>query len=168
MLVHYLTFHEMPELDQYNRPLFAYGNLIHDQCERRAHYDAGRFVEEWGDEAHRKGWCLYKVGCKGPEATYNCPTVRWNGGTSWPVKAGHGCIACASHRFWDTRSPFYDRLPSVPGFGVDVKAEEIGWIGTGLVAGAMVAQVAGNVVRDKLRARKDQAEINSSQGGTDA
>ena len=58
-LTHYLTFHEMPALDQYNRPLFAYGNIIHDRCERRAHYDAGRFVEEWGDEGHQKGYCLY-------------------------------------------------------------------------------------------------------------
>ena len=124
--MHYLTFHELPALDQYNRPLFAYGNIIHDQCERRAHYDAGRFVEEWGDEGHRKGYCLYKMGCKGPEATYNCPTVRWNDGTSWPVKSGHGCIACASHRFWDTKSPFYKRLPSVPGFGVDVDAGKLG------------------------------------------
>ena len=48
----------------------------------------GRYVEEWGDEGHRKGYCLYKMGCKGPEATYNCPTVRWNDGTSWPVKVG--------------------------------------------------------------------------------
>lgn len=161
VLVHYLTFHEMPALDEYNRPLFAYGNIIHDQCERRSHYDAGRFVQEWGDEGHRKGWCLYKMGCKGPEATFNCPTVRWNSGTSWPVKAGHGCIACASHRFWDTRSPFYGRLPKVPGFGVDVKAEEIGWTVTGAVGAAMVAQVAGNIVRDKLRARKveEQKEV---------
>lgn len=151
VLVHYLTFHELPALDQYNRPLFAYGNIIHDQCERRAHYDAGRYVEEWGDEGHRKGWCLYKVGCKGPEATYNCPTVRWNEGTSWPVKAGHGCIACASPRFWDTKSPFYDRLPKVPGFGVDVKAEEIGWVATGAIGVAMVAQVVGNIVRDNIR-----------------
>jgi hydrogenase small subunit len=153
VLVHYLTFHELPALDQYNRPLFAYGNIIHDQCERRAHYDAGRYVEEWGDEGHRKGWCLYKVGCKGPEATYNCPTVRWNEGTSWPVKAGHGCIACASPRFWDTKSPFYDRLPKVPGFGVDITAEEIGWAGTAVIGAAMLAQVAGNIVRDKIRAK---------------
>jgi NiFe hydrogenase small subunit HydA len=93
------------------------GGIIHDQCERRAHYDAGRYVQEWGDEGHRKGWCLYKMGCKGPQATFNCPSVRWNDGTSWPVKAGHGCLACASHRFWDVRSPFYERLPQVPGFG---------------------------------------------------
>ncbi len=83
----------------------------------------GRFVQEWDDEGARKGWCLYKMGCKGPEANFNCPTVRWNGGTSWPVKAGHGCIACASPRFWDTKSPFYERLPHPAGFGVDVIGE---------------------------------------------
>ena len=88
VLVHYLTFGQMPELDQYNRPLFAYGDLIHDQCERRAYFDAGLFVEAWGDEGHRKGYCLYKMGCKGPSATYNCPNVRWNDGTSWPIEAG--------------------------------------------------------------------------------
>lgn len=150
VLVHYLTFGKMPALDQYNRPLFAYGRVIHDQCERRAHYDAGRFVEEWDDEGARKGWCLYKMGCKGPEATFNCPTVRWNDGTSWPVKSGHGCIACASYRFWDTKSPFYRRLPNVPGFGVDVKAEEIGWALTGAVAAGVTAHAIASGVRAKI------------------
>ncbi len=148
VLVHYLTFGEMPALDPYNRPLFAYGQIIHDQCERRAHYDAGRYVEAWGDEGHRQGWCLYKMGCKGPEATYNCPTVRWNSGTSWPVKAGHGCIACASPRFWDTKSPFYQRLPRPEGFGVDVTAGEIGWALVGTVAAASAAHGVGRMVRD--------------------
>jgi hydrogenase small subunit len=147
VLVHYLTFHEMPALDQYNRPLFAYGQILHDQCERRAHYDAGEFVEEWGDEGSRKGWCLYKMGCKGPDATYNCPTVRWNAGTSWPVKSGHGCIACASHRFWDTMSPFYRPLPKVPGFGVDITAEEIGWSVVGGVAALTAVHAVGSVIR---------------------
>jgi hydrogenase small subunit len=158
VLVHYLTFKELPALDHYNRPLFAYGDKIHDQCERRAHYDAGRFVEEWDDEGARQGWCLYKMGCKGPEADYNCPTVQWNDSTSWPVKAGHGCIACASHRFWDTRSPFYNRLPHVPGFGVDVKAEDIGWIGTGIVAAALIPQIAGNMIRDRIGPKHKQVE----------
>jgi len=155
VLVHYLTFHEMPALDQYNRPLFAYGHTIHDQCERRAHYDGGRFVEEWGDEGSRKGWCLYKMGCKGPDATYNCPTVRWNSGTSWPVKSGHGCIACASHRFWDTMSPFYKPLPRVPGFGVDVTAEEIGWGLVGGVAALTAAHAVGSAIRMKKDGDKD-------------
>jgi hydrogenase small subunit len=148
VLVHYLTFNEMPALDQYRRPLFAYGKIIHDQCERRAHYDAGRFVQEWGDDGHRKGWCLYKMGCKGPEATYNCPTVRWNDGTSWPVKSGHGCIACASHRFWDTRSPFYDRLPHVSGFGVDVPVSKIGFAAIAGVAALTVAHGIGVAVKN--------------------
>lgn len=151
VLVHYITFGEMPALDSYNRPLFAYGQIIHDQCERRAHYDAGRYVQAWDDEGHRKGWCLYKMGCKGPEANYNCPTVRWNGGTSWPVKAGHGCIACASPRFWDTKSPFYDRLPHPPGFGVDVTAEEIGWTAVGAVTAATVIHGVGQIIRHKVK-----------------
>jgi len=74
------------------------------------------------------------------------------------VKAGHGCIACASHRFWDTKSPFYRRLPSVPGFGVDVTADQIGWGITGLAVTAMAAQVVGDIVRDKVKARKENAE----------
>src|SRR5208282_2730229 len=151
VLVHYLTFGELPAVDQYNRPLFAYGRIIHDQCERRAHYDAGRYVQEWGDDGHRKGWCLYKMGCKGPQATFNCPSVRWNDGTSWPVKSGHGCLACASHRFWDLRSPFYDRLPTVPGFGVDVTAGEIGLGITAVVAGATVVHGIASAVRDRMR-----------------
>ena len=151
VLVHYLTFGELPATDQYHRPLFAYGRIIHDQCERRAHYDAGRYVEEWGDEGHRRGWCLYKMGCKGPQATFNCPNVRWNDQTSWPVKAGHGCLACASHRFWDTKSPFYERLPQVPGFGVDVPAGEIGLVLTGAVAGATIAHGIASAVRDRGR-----------------
>jgi hydrogenase small subunit len=63
LLVYYLTFSRWPQLDHYRRPLFAYGKLIHDACERRAHYDAGQYVEMWGDEGHRAGYCLYKMGC---------------------------------------------------------------------------------------------------------
>lgn len=151
VLVHYLTFHELPALDQFNRPLFAYGNIIHDQCERRAHYDAGRFVEAWGDEGARKGYCLYKMGCKGPEATYNCPTVRWNQGTSWPVKSGHGCIACASSRFWDTKSPFYKRLPGIPGFGADVDAGKVGLWLTGGMATAVTLHGLVSIGRAQIR-----------------
>ncbi len=144
VLVHYLTFHDLPDLDQYNRPLFAYGRIIHDQCERRAHFDAGRFVTEWGDDGHKKGWCLYKMGCKGPEANFNCPIVQWNDHTSWPIRAGHGCIACASPRFWDNMSPFYDRLPMVHGFGVEASASHIG---AGLLGSALVGVTIHGLVR---------------------
>jgi len=153
VLVHYLTFGEMPALDSCNRPLFAYGDLVHDQCERRAYFDAGLFVEEWGDEGHRKGYCLYKMGCKGPSASYNCPNVRWNDGTSWPIQAGHNCIACASPDFWGAMSPFYERLPNVPGFGADTTAETVGLGLVGAVAAATVAHGAGKVVQARASRR---------------
>jgi len=146
-VVHYLTFKELPATDSLHRPLFAHGDLIHDQCERRAHYDAGQYVQEWGDEAHRKGWCLYKMGCKGPDTKYNCPTVKWNDGTNWPVGVGHGCVGCAEPAFWDRMTPFYRPLASVTGFGVETTAQDIG---VGLVAavGALtVAHAVGSVVR---------------------
>ncbi len=174
VLVHYLTFGELPATDQYHRPLFAYGALIHDQCERRAHYDAGRFVQEWGDEGSRKGWCLYKMGCKGPETHYNCPVVRWNDGTSWPVKAGHGCIGCASPLFWQHMSPFYDRLPKPPGFGADVTAGEIGVGLTAATAAAFAAHGVASVVRSKIRPDEEPAPealtpiVNAEEAEDDA
>ena len=89
LVVHYLTFKDLPALDGYRRPLFAYGKSIHDNCERRAHFDAGQYVEAWGDDGHRTGYCLYKMGCKGPVTFQNCPVVRWNEGTNWPIGCGH-------------------------------------------------------------------------------
>ena len=94
--VHFLTFGKLPEVDKLGRPLFAYGRLVHENCERRAHFDAGRFAMEFGDEGHRKGYCLYKLGCKGPETYANCPAVGFGdaGQGIWPVGCGHPCIGC--------------------------------------------------------------------------
>ena len=101
-LLHYLMFDELPALDANNRPLWAYEGRIHDNCERRGHYELGEFVKEWGDEGAKKGWCLFEMGCKGPYAFANCPTMKFNTGTSWPVQAGHGCMACTEKHFFDT------------------------------------------------------------------
>ena len=152
-IVHWLTFNELPATDDLNRPLFAYGDRIHDHCPRRAHYDAGQFVQEWGDEGHRLGWCLYKMGCKGPATSYNCPQIQWNDGTNWPIGVGHGCVGCAQPAFWDTMSPFYSALPSVPGFGVETTAEEIGLGVIGGVAALTAAHAAGSVIRQRRAAR---------------
>jgi hydrogenase small subunit len=108
LIVHYLTAGSWPALDPITHaPLFAYGYLIHDQCERRPHFDAFRFVTSWEDPHLRDGWCLFLMGCRGPNTKNNCPTVQWNDGTSWPVGASHGCISCAAPHFWDTALPIY-------------------------------------------------------------
>lgn len=95
-VVHFLTFGKLPELDTQGRPKFAYGRLIHENCERRPHFDAGRFAEKFGDDGHRQGWCLYKLGCKGPVTHANCPEILFNdvGGGTWPVGTGHPCFGC--------------------------------------------------------------------------
>ena len=81
-----------------------YSKLIHDNCPLRGHFDAGRFAQAFGEP-----YCLYKLGCKGP-VTYNaCAVTKWNGGVSFPIQAGHGCIGCSEPGFWD-KGGFYQPL----------------------------------------------------------
>ncbi len=147
-IAHYLTFGRIPGLDADGRPLFAYGARIHDQCPRRANYDAGQFVEVFDDDAARRGWCLYKVGCKGPAAFSPCPIFQWNTRTSWPIGAGHPCIGCTERHFWDTMTPFYGRLPNVAGFGVESRVDTIGAaLAVGAAAGVAAHAIATGVHR---------------------
>ncbi len=106
-VVNYLLFGKLPDLDDKGRPLFAYGQLIHDQCPRRGHFEAGEFAKSFDSPEAAKGWCLYELGCKGPDTYNNCPLVKFNDGTGWPVQAGHPCIGCSEPGFWDKMTPFY-------------------------------------------------------------
>jgi [NiFe] hydrogenase small subunit len=109
-VVNYLLLGKLPALDDLGRPLFAYGKSIHDQCPRRSHFENEEFVEEFGSEEAAAGYCLYKVGCRGPETYNNCPIAKFNDGTSWPVQAGAPCIGCSEPGFWDNFTPFYEEL----------------------------------------------------------
>lgn len=106
-VVQFLLLGKPPALDQYGRPLFAYGKTIHDKCPRRAHYEEAEFVKKFGDEGAINGWCLFELGCKGPDTHNNCSLVKFNDGTNWPVGAGHPCLGCAEPHFWDNMAPFY-------------------------------------------------------------
>jgi hydrogenase small subunit len=154
LLVYYLTFKRWPPLDRYRRPLFAYGKSIHDNCERRAHYDAGQYVEAWGDDGHRTGYCLYKMGCKGPVTFQNCPNVRWNGGANWPIGCGHPCIGCAEANFWDRMTPFYQHLTGIPGFGAGSNVDTIG----GLAVLGVGATFAGHGLLQIMKRAGQRAE----------
>jgi hydrogenase small subunit len=145
-----LTYGEAPAADGEGRPLFAYGERIHDACPRRAHYDAGEFVKTFDDAAARDGWCLYDVGCKGPDTFSPCPIIQWNMGTSFPIGSGHPCIGCTEKDFFDRFTPFYEVLPniSVPGTGVESTANTIGAALLGAtVAGVGVHAAATGVSR---------------------
>ena len=134
VLAQYLTFGKLPELDEYLRPKAFFGQSIHDRCYRRPFYDKGLFAETFDDEGAKAGWCLYRLGCKGP-STYNaCATMRWNAGTSWPVEAGAPCLGCSEPKFWDAGG-FYEPL-SVP----------TGTSGATLAAAGVAGAIVGGAV----------------------
>ena len=95
VVLEYVTMGKLPGLDDLGRPKFAYERVIHENCPRRAHFDAGRFALAFGDEGHRKGWCLYKLGCKGPVTHAACSTRHFNEiPNCWPIGAGIPCVGC--------------------------------------------------------------------------
>ncbi len=149
VVVHLLAFDRIPQLDGLGRPKAFYSRRVHDTCYRRPNYDAGLFVETFDDENARRGYCLYKMGCRGP-MTYNaCGAMRWNNGVSFPIQSGHGCIGCSEANFWDN-GPFYQHLASFPGFGIESTADKIG-VAVGAVA---VAGIAAHAVSTNIRKRK--------------
>jgi hydrogenase small subunit len=145
VLAHFLTFGRLPELDELGRPLAFYGNSIHDRCYRRPFYERGQFAESFDDEGAKKGWCLYRLGCKGP-ITYNaCATTKWNAGTSFPIESGHGCLGCSQPDFWDGGG-FYQPL-SRAGTGS----------AAGLGAAAGIGAAAGLAASWLARQRQEKA-----------
>ena len=145
-LLQFVTTGQVPDLDELRRPKVFFGNTIHDRCYRRPFYDQGKFAKSFDDEGARNGWCLYELGCKGP-TTYNaCATLKWNGGTSFPIESGHGCLGCSEPGFWDKGS-FYSAL-SAPLWGkagesTPLRALEVG-AGAAVVGGALGLAAAGS------------------------
>lgn len=130
VLAHYLTFGVLPRVNTQGRPRLFYGDSIHDRCPRRAFYERGLFAESFDDDGARKGWCLFKLGCRGPTTRNACATLKWNGGVSFPIQAGHPCLGCSEPGFWDTGG-FYETIaePTLP-MGLTA--------GLGVLAGAAV------------------------------
>jgi hydrogenase small subunit len=146
-LAYLLSFGKLPELDERHRPLAFFGETIHDRCYRRPFYERGMFAASFDDEGARKGWCLYKVGCKGPIAYNACATLKWNGSVSFPIQSGHGCLGCSEPNFWD-KGGFYKPLAAgTAGLTLGVGAAAA----AGAAAGAAVAELAR---RKKLAAAR--------------
>ena len=93
------------DLDEVGRPKAFYGNLIHENCPRRAYFDEGKFAKKFGDPG-----CLNELGCKGPVTHADCPLRKWNHGVSWCIAAGSPCIGCCEPGFPDLMAPFYQKL----------------------------------------------------------
>jgi hydrogenase small subunit len=175
-IVQYLTFNKLPELDQKGRPKFAYSRLIHENCERRPHFDAGRFAQQFGDEVHRNGGCLYKLGCKGPETYANCPTILFGeaGSGTWPVGVGHPCFGCSEKgvgfstplhtlaTLKDLTPPvfFSEAFPNTQGVSPGIKSFATG-------AGGLVVGAAGAAMLTGLGSGHDKEAGKKGERGQD-
>jgi hydrogenase small subunit len=164
-LLQFVTTGQVPDLDEHRRPKVFFGNTIHDRCYRRPFYDQGKFAKSFDDEGARNGWCLYELGCKGP-TTYNaCATLKWNGGTSFPIESGHGCLGCSEPGFWDKGS-FYSALSSgmwgKAGESTPLQVLEVG-AGAAAVGAALGLAAAGSA---RLRQhRSEQQTDHETKGG---
>jgi NiFe hydrogenase small subunit HydA len=139
-LSYVLVTGKLPELDAVGRPVFLYGKTIHDSCMRRGHFEAGEFVETFGQAIAGDPRCLYKLGCKGPVTHAPCGINYWNGHVSWCVHNAP-CQGCAEPGFWDKFTPFYEQLRTFGNFpaetiGIALGAATVVGLGAHAVASA--------------------------------
>lgn len=135
----------LPELTKDNKPKVMFNQTIHDNCERRGHFENGEFVYAFGTKEEAMGYCLYPMGCRGPQTKANCGVTRWNHRRSWCVAAGGPCIGCCTanpndpgENWVETNTPFRARFRDLRIGGLTVQPEAIAWTVTGVVAAALV------------------------------
>jgi len=156
----YATFGTLPELDDLGRPMWAYGQTIHEHCPRRAHFDAGRFAEHFGDDGHRLGYCLYKLGCKGPQTHANCSVLEFGEmNDCWPIGLGHPCVGCTEqgivfnipiHTTVDIERPMPpDTYPPIVSPRGGATAVATGVIGAAVGAAAGAAYMASKQLKEE-------------------
>jgi hydrogenase small subunit len=161
-LLQFVTTGKVPDLDEQRRPKVFFGNTIHDRCYRRPFYDEGKFAKSFDDEGARNGWCLLELGCKGP-TTYNaCATVKWNGGTSFPIESGHGCIGCSEPGFWDKGSLYSTLSSAVWGKAGEAGPRQVLEVGAAAVAVGVVLGVASAGVSRLRQHRSEHDGIRPS------
>lgn len=155
VLVEVLLMGRIPELNSKNEPKLMFDQTIHDNCPRRGHFENGEFVYQFGSVEEEKGYCLYAVGCKGPQTFTNCPIVKWNRRVSFCIESGAPCAGCGvitpmnPKRNWvDENTPFLKRHRY---FNSTVSPAVI----AGTITGIVVACLACHGVGMKLTGRMD-------------
>jgi hydrogenase small subunit len=164
----YATFGTLPKLDELGRPEFAYGRTIHEHCPRRAHFDAGRFAQQFGDEGHRQGYCLYKLGCKGPQTHGNCSVAHFcEVVDAWPIGIGSPCFGCTEQAV-GFRVPAFQTVtiqrPKPPDTYPPIKADQgvVSPLATGVAGVIGGAVIAGGYIASKKLGGRD------TDGGEDS
>lgn len=171
VLVNYLLLERLPELDDFGRPTLIFGQTIHDNCPRRGHFENGEFVYEFGSPEEVKNYCLYPMGCKGPQTFTNCPLVRWNSRVSWCVESGAPCIGCGvagpqpGQNWVDQNSPFLGRFRNLPIGDGYVAPTMIAGAVAGVAAVGLAAHGAGMVAAKRVNTNMSHESSDESKGG---
>ncbi len=165
-VLQYATHGSLPALDESKRPLFAYDRKIHDQCPRRAHFDAGEFALEFGDEGHRHGWCLYRLGCKGPATHASCSTRHFNNIVdAWPIGVGSPCAGCTEESV-AFKVPLFETVDvarPVPPDTYPAIFPDYG--GVSPVATGVAGVIGGGLVGAAIMASRKLGKSDSEEGG---
>ena len=90
IVAYILTYDQIPKLDSQGRPEVFYGKRVHDQCVRRAHFDAGQFVESW---RRASATASIKWGARGRRPTMRAPSP--GGTTGFPIPSSPATAASA-------------------------------------------------------------------------
>ncbi|VBB06810.1 [nife]-hydrogenase small subunit [Lucifera butyrica] len=157
VIMHYALFGQIPPLDSQGRPAQFYGNRIHDTCYRRPFFDSGMFAETYDGAGSKAGWCLYKLGCRGPETYNSCGNMRWWNGLSYPIQSGAPCIGCAEKDFWD-HAPFSARLPQISLPNTIADADKVGLVAAGVAGAGVVAHGVASVIQHQKMQNKTVKE----------
>lgn len=165
-VMHYLMFKKVPPLDEYGRPKAFFGNLLHDNCPRRGHFERGEFLRDWNDPAQSQ-YCLLVMGCKGPKTYSDCAQSFWNDGVNFCIGAGSPCAGCTQPEFYaaadiDDRpgfAPLYVKQDSfkLPGIG-GVDAKKAGVIVTGATVAGLGLHFGGKVATGRNKDSHDAPE----------
>ena len=150
VVVEYLLMGRLPKLNSKLEPELTFSQTIHDNCPRRGHFENGEFVYQFGSEEERKGYCLYALGCKGPQTYTNCPIVKWNRGTSFCIDSGAPCQGCGvispddPGRNWvDENTPLLARHRYFQLLGLKASPAGIAGVLTGVVVAALAVHAVG-------------------------
>ena len=150
ILVEVLLLNKLPELNAENKPAQIFGQTVHDNCQRRGHFENGEFVYQFGSPEEAKGYCLYPLGCRGPQTKANCGVVRYNHRRSWCIEAGAPCIGCCEanpenpgQNWVEVNAPFLKRHRDLRIGDFMVQPGTIALGLTGIVAAALVVHGFG-------------------------
>ena len=157
VIVEYALMGTLPELNDKNVPASIGDQTVHDNCPRRGHFENGEFVYRFGSAEEAKGYCLYPLGCRGPQTFTTCPITRWNRSISWCVEAGGPCIGCGNvepmhpQRNWvDEDTPFLKRHRDLSLLGFEFQPTTAALAVTGVVVAALVVHGVGMKVAGRV------------------